>query len=227
MIVAENLKRDLNAYQLLEELRADVVTRYLPVGILHARADREIMQSRFGSDIGLVELESNGNDLKMPIDKIAEKRSETSANKRKAHEISVLCASTLNLVDVNATHIKLNDAVEHAVKALIGRKDDVRNPCAVFLGRVEGGTMKDAAAENLKRVFEDAASPVELRRNAIRSIGRVKIDGFEEVYAKAQSDADQEIKDLAAESFGQKSRGGKAIYSLISANRIDKDKKEK
>lgn len=227
MIIAENLKRDLNAYQLLEEIRADVSTRYLPSGILHARADREIMQSRFGSDIGLVEVESRGDELKVPIEKIAEKRSETSANKRKAHEISVLCANTLNVVDPNGTNIHLNDAVEHATKAMIGRKDDVRNPCAVFLGRVEGGTMKDAAADALKRVFEDAASPVELRRNAIRALGRVKIDGFEELFMKAQSDPDQEIKDLAAEAFGHKSRAGKAIYEIISANRIDKSRKEK
>ncbi|MEI6232423.1 MAG: HEAT repeat domain-containing protein [Planctomycetota bacterium] len=227
VVIAENLKRDLNAYQLLEELRAEATTRYLPSGILHARADREIIQSRFGSDIGLIELESTGNDLKDPIEKIAAKRSETSANKRKAHEMSVLCASTLNTINPNATQIKLNDAVEHAVKAMIGRKDDVRNPCAVFLGRVEGGAMKDAAADVLKRVFEDGASPVELRRNVIRSLGRVKVDGLEDVYAKAQADADQEIKDLAAEAFGQKSRSGKAILDVISANRIDKDKKEK
>ncbi len=227
IIIAENLKRDLNAYQLLEELRADATTRYLPSGILHQRAQRELMQARFGSDVTLIERESTGNDLKTPVDKIADQRVATSANKRKAHEISVLCATTLTAVDANATNIKLNDAVEHAVKAMIGRKDDVRNPCAVFLGRVEGGAMKDAAAEALKRVFEDAASPVELRRNVLRALGRVKIDGMEEVYAKSQSDPDQEIKDIGAEAFGQKSRGGKAIFDLISANRIDKDKKEK
>ena len=37
----------------------------------------------------------------------------------------------------------------------------------------------------------------------------------------------QEIKDLAAEAFGQKSRSGKAILEVLSASRIDKDKKEK
>ncbi len=171
VIIAENLKRDLNTYQLLEELRADTATRYLPTGILHARADHEIMQSRFGTSITLVERESTGNDLKTPIDKLAEQRTETSANKRKAHQTSVLCASTLAHVDVNATHIKLDDAVPHAVNAMIGRKDDVRNPCAVFLGRVQGGSMKDAAAN--EAAAEAWFSTIRIWQRAPRKICRL------------------------------------------------------
>ncbi|HLX63137.1 MAG TPA: HEAT repeat domain-containing protein [Planctomycetota bacterium] len=226
-IVAENLKTTLNTYQLLEELRAAPETRYLPVGILYNRADRDLIQSRFGTNVALVEREATGADLKAPIDKLAEQRTPTSANKRRANEIAVNCAKTLAMVDASASHINLDQAVPYCTAALIGRGDDVRNPCAVFLGRVAGGSHKDEVAENLKRVFEDMNNAVELRRNAVRSLGRVKVDGLEAVYAKAQSDPDQEIKDLAAEALGQKSRAGKLTLDVIMANRIDKDKKEK
>ena len=227
VIAAENMRRDLNTLQLMEELRADPATRYLPVGVLHARSDRELVMSRFGSSAILFERESTGNDLKTPVEKLGEQRAATSPYKKRANEVSVMCANALTKIDVNATHIKLDDAAEHAVLALTNRPDEVRNPAAIFLGRIEGGSKKDAAAETLKRVFEDAGSAVELRRNALRSLGRVKPDGLEELYAKAQSDADQEIKDIAAEAFGQKSRANKTIANFLSANRIDKDKKEK
>lgn len=227
VIIAENVRRDLNALQIMEELRADVSTRYLPVGILHGRSDHDLIQARFGSSAVLVEREASGNELKTPIEKLGEGRAAASPYKKRADEVAVMCATALAKLDPHATLINLDQAVPYAIKALEKRKDDVRNPAAVFLGRVEGGSKKDEAAEMLKRVFDDNSAPVELRRNALRSLGRVKVDGLEEVYAKAQADADQEIKDIAAEALGQKSRATGTISAFLMANRIDKDKKEK
>lgn len=227
IVIAENIRRDLNALQLMEELRAEPATRYLPVGILHARNDATMVQSRFGSSVVLLERESTGADLKTPIEKLGEGRAAASPYKKRANEVAVACATALSKVDANATQIRLDDAVPHAIKALVNRPDEVRNPSAIFLGRVEGGSHKDEAAETLKRVFDDAGTAVELKRNALRALGRVKVEGLEEVYAKAQTDADQEIREIAAEAFGHKSRTGKSILDFLSANRIDKDKKEK
>ncbi|HYG78044.1 MAG TPA: HEAT repeat domain-containing protein [Planctomycetota bacterium] len=226
-IVSESLRRDLNADQTLEELRADVRTRYLPIGILHNQADRTSIQSRFSSDLPLVEREADSNTTKTMVEAVIAKRATESVPKRKAHETAVACATALASVDPRDTHLVLEDAVSHCIDALVNRKDDVRNPAAIFLGRVEGGSKKDAAADKLKAVALDANNAVELRRNAVRALGRVKIDGMEDVYVKLQADADQEIKDIAAESFGQVSRANKNVIDLIRAQRIDKDRKEK
>jgi len=226
-ILSESLRRDLNADQTLEEMRADPRTRYLPIGILHNQADRTAIQSRFSSDLLMVEREAADNGLKTMIEAIVAKRATESVPKRKAHETAVACATALTTVDPRDTHLVLEDAVDHAINALVNRKDEVRNPAAVFLGNVEGGSKKDAAADKLKAVVLDAGNAVELRRNALRALGRVKTEGLEDVYLKVQADADQEIKDIGAESFGQVSRVNASVIQFISSQRIDKDKKEK
>lgn len=226
VIVADNLRRDLTAEQLLEELRADTRTRYLPAGILALRADRNAIGSRF-SDPLIVEREATGNDLKTMADAILAKRAAETVTKRKAGEVAVACATALSKVDPRDTMLNLDDAVQHCINALVNRKDEVRNPAAIFLGRVEGGSKKADAADKLKAVVLDANNAVELRRNALRALGRVQPDGVEDVYLKVQADADQEIKDIGAEALGQKSRDPKTIINFISSQRIDKDKKEK
>jgi CheY-like chemotaxis protein len=226
-IVSENLRRDLTAEQLLEEFRADVRTRYLPAGVLHVRNDQTVIKSRFGTDLPLVERESTGNDLKTQVEAIAAKRASESVPKRKAHEIAVACANALAKLVPPSTFILVDDAVENAIGALVNRPDDVRNPAAIFLGNTEGGAKKKEAADALRRVFEDGANVVELRRNALRSIGSVQKEGLEDLYLKAQADADQEIKDIGAESYGRISRANASVYNFIKSQRIDKDAKEK
>ena len=226
-IVSESLRRDLTPEQLLEEMRADLRTRYLPVGILHMRSDHTAMQARFSPDMPLVERESDGNDLKVASEAIAAKRATESVPKRKAHEIAVACATALANLDTSATYIGLDDAVQNATDALVNRPDDVRNPAAIFLGHSEGGTKKQPAAIKLRAVFEDTNNAVELRRNALRSLGRVQRDGVDDVYVKSQADPDQQIKDIGAEAFGQTSRPGKSISDLLHQERIDKEHKEK
>src|SRR5207247_10759303 len=51
VIIAENLRRDLTAEQLMEELRADTRTRYLPAGILAPRADRNSRSEEHTSEL--------------------------------------------------------------------------------------------------------------------------------------------------------------------------------
>ena len=226
-VVSESLRRDLTPEQLLEEMRADVRTRYLPVGILHLQADRAAIQARFGTEVPLVERENQDNDLDKAAKAIAAKRASESVPKRKAHEVAVACANALIGINSATTYIKLDDAVENAILALTNRPDDVRNPSAIFLGNVEGGAVKPKAAEVLKRVFEDANNAVEVRRNALRSLGRVQKEGLEDLYLKAQGDADQQIKDIGAEAYGQLSRANKSISAFIHDQRIDKASKEK
>jgi CheY-like chemotaxis protein len=226
-VISDVLRRDLSTIDLLEEMRADPRTRYLPMSILHVRADQAIVKARFGSEILLVEREMSGADLKAAIEAVAAKRAAESVPKRKAHEVSVACSNALASIDPRDTFLNLNDAVQNAIGALSNRPDDVRNPSTIFLGKVEGGTFKAQAADALKKVILDGANAVELRRNALRAIGRIQKEGLEELYLKNQADADQEIKDIAAESFGQLSRANKEINGLIRSQRIDKDIKEK
>jgi len=227
-IIADVLRRDLNTEQVLEELKADVRTRYLPVGILHERKDRTSIQSRFGTEACLVEREVSGNDLKTAVDAVAAKRAAESVPKRKADEVAVACATALSKVDPHGTWLLLGDAVKNSLDALFNRKDDVRNPAAIFLGRVEGGNLKQEAGDKLKAVVLDEKNPVELRRNALRSLGLVVKEGpSEDVYRKLQADPDQELKDLYAEAFGQGSRANKAVIEYIRTERIEKEKKEK
>jgi CheY-like chemotaxis protein/tetratricopeptide (TPR) repeat protein len=232
-IIAENLRRDFTFEQLSEELRADPRTRYLPVGVLHWQKDRQLVQSRLGAETLLVEREMSGDDLKAAAKKIEDKRAAESVNKRKAKELSEACAQRLAKVDPNGTHITLNDAVEACAHALINREDTVRNPAAIFLGRVTGGAKKELAAEKLLAVFEDDKNAVELRRNALHSLGLVQWEGtvgpkkVEEIYLKSQADPDQQIKDIGASDFGQLSRAAKLISDFVHQERIEREKKEK
>ena len=233
VIIAENLRRDLTVEQVMEELRADPRTRYLPVGILHRTKDRDLVKSRLGVDIPLVEREMSGNDLKTAVEAIVAKRVKESVNKRKAEEVAEECAQRLAKIDAQATHIALAEAATSCANALIKRDDKVRIPAAQFLGNVEGGAARDLAAQNLLAVFQDGDAAVALRRVALRSLGRVAKEGtvgatnLADVYLKAESDPDQEIKDTAAEAFGQSSRDTGLISAFVHQERIDRDKKEK
>jgi CheY-like chemotaxis protein len=226
VIVSDSLRRDLTAEQLLEELRADVRTRYLPIGILHVQADRVYIQSRFGADVNMVEREAAGNDLKTAVTVIADKRAPESTSKRDARNIAIACATALSKLDLRDTHILYADALPHALAALVNRPEEVRVPAAIFLGHAEGGARKAEAIETLKRVFVDAGSSVLLRKEALRALGRINKDVLEE-FLTSQTDADQEIKDVGAESFGQTSRKNADVINFLRANRIDKDAKEK
>jgi CheY-like chemotaxis protein len=233
VILADNLRRDLTVEQVMEELKADPRTRYLPVGILSRQKDRDLVKSRLGADMLLVERETAGNDLKTAVDAIVAKRATESVNKRKAEEVAEACAQRLSKIDANATYITLGDAVKNCSEALIGRKDEVRIPAAQFLGNIEGGENKDLASVKLLTVFQDGGAAVTLRRAALRSLGRVAKEGtvgatnLFDVYLKAQADPDQEIKDTAAEAFGQASRDANVISAFVHQERIDREKKEK
>lgn len=226
-VISNALRRDLSSEQLLEELRADVRTRYLVYGVLSAQADRTAMQARFGSEAALVEREVSGGDLKNQIEAIAAKRPAESLTKRKALETSIECATALTKVDPRDTYLLLNDAVEHAIAALANRKDEVRIPSAIFIGRVAGGSFADKAAIGLKAVIEDANNAAELRRVALIAYGSVVKQGLEEITAKVQADADQGVKDAGARAFGQTQRSRADIIKFINANRIEGEKKTK
>jgi CheY-like chemotaxis protein len=226
VIVAENLHQDLGTEQLVEELRADVRTRYLPVGILHVQADRTAVQARFGTEVPLVERESKDHDLKDQVENLLSKRAVESAPKRHAHEIAKLCTESLAKLNSKDTYLILNDAVEYALTVLVNQPEDVRIPAVVFLGNVEGGSEKAQTVEKLTTLFLDAKNNVELRRAALRSLGYVKKEGLNEIYFKAQADADQEIKNIGAEALGQLSRDDKTINDFVHAERIDKAQKE-
>ena len=233
IIVADTLRRDLTVEQVLEELRADPRTRYVPVGILISQKDRDLVKSRLGTELPMVEREMAGADLKNAVEAIVAKRAAESVNKRKAGEIAEACAVRLSKLNPKGTHITLNDAVLNCAEALINRADQVRIPAAVFLGHIEGGKDQGIAAEKLLAAFKDTNNSVELRRAALRALGRVQKEGnvgadnLMDVYLKAQADPDQEIKDTAAEAFGQISRDTKLISAFLHQERIDKDKKEK
>ena len=227
IIIGDNLRSDLTSEQLSEELKADVRTRYTPQGILHDRAARTATQARFGLDIPLVEREMKDADLRGAVEKLEAKRAAETVTKRKAHEISVACATSLSNLRLNSTNIHMADAVPNAWDALINRKDDVRIPSAKFIGVAEGGDMKDKAAERLKDVFEDSKNATDLRLAALKSLAQVKPEAYQALYIKAQSDPEWVLTYQAAVNFGKAERTNKELLDLLNVKRIDKDKKEK
>ncbi|MBI3830740.1 MAG: hypothetical protein HY291_14560 [Planctomycetes bacterium] len=239
VLISDRLRRDLTPEQLQEELRGDVRTRYIPVAILHDRAERTLTQARFGTDMVLVEREMKDNDLKTQVEKLEGMRAPEATPKRKAHEIAVKCATVLSKIDPRATLFTLNDAVPNCKGAMINRKDDVRNPAAIFLGNVGGGADKDDVAAKLLGVVQDmnnmdetnapAGTPKEglLRVNALRALGRVKPEAFEDIYAKLQTDRSHFVQETAADMFGAFVRRNGQLYQFLRDKRVDKDKKEK
>ncbi|GMV79957.1 MAG: hypothetical protein AMXMBFR7_11410 [Planctomycetota bacterium] len=227
ILIATELRRDLTPEQLMEELRADVRTRYTPVGILHLTADRDPVRARYGTEIPTVEREMKGHDLKGAIEKIEQRRAAESIPKRKAHEISVACAQALSKLDIRATNIVLADGVKACAEALKNRKDDVRIPAATAIGQARGGDMKDAAAEALLGVFQDGQNATELRLAALKSLADVKPEAYADVYLKAQTEQEHVLQEWAAVNFGKHERTNKSLYEFLRSKRIDKDKKEK
>jgi CheY-like chemotaxis protein len=227
IIIGDNLRSDMTTEQVMEELKADVRTRYTPQGVLHDRVTRTATQARFGLDIPLVEREMKDNDLKGAVEKLEAKRAAETVTKRKAHEISVACATALSNLRLNSTNIRLADAVPNAWDALVNRKDDVRIPAAKFIGVAEGGDMKDKSAERLKDVFEDSKNATDLRLAALKSLAQVKPETYQALYIKAQSEPEWVLTYQAAVNFGKHPRTTKELLELLNVKRIDKDKKEK
>jgi len=241
VLISDRLRRDLTPEQLQEELRADVRSRYIPAGILHDRVQRTATQARFGTEILLVEREMDGNDLKVAIEKLEAKRAPESVPKRHSHEIAVECANCLAGINPNATNLNLLDAVKDALSALTNRKDDLRNPCATFLGNVRGGNLKEEVANKLLGLFQDTNNsddttdkdgkklPASLwtRVNALKALCEVKPESYWDVYEKAQSDRSHVIQEWSAINFGKYPRKNGDLYQFLRNKRIDRDKKEK
>jgi CheY-like chemotaxis protein len=233
ILVADTLRVDLNAEQVLEELKADVRSRYIPPAILHDRANRAGIQARFGTEMALVEREMEGEDLRQGIQKVLDRRPAEAPPKRRAHEIAVACATALSRLEPAATNLALNDAVPNCYGALINRRDEVRIPAAAFLGQVRGGDMRDKVAERLAEVFLKEENAVEMRLAAVKALGRVKPEAYTEEYIKAQTDPklagekEMILQEWAAINFGRATRTNDKLIELLSAKRVDRDKKEK
>lgn len=227
ILVADTLRIDLTSEQVLEELRADVRTRYAPAAILHSRDARTASQARFGTDMPLVEREMAGDDLQNAIRKLDEMKPAEALPKRQAHETAVRCATTLSQMDPRWTNLSLNDAVAHAYDALVNRKDDVRIPSAKFLGNVHGGEMKDKVAERLLETMLKQENAVEMRSAAAVALGQVAPEKYAEEYVKAQFDKEHIIQEENAVNFGKALRTNKSLVDALSVKRVDKDQKEK
>jgi hypothetical protein len=225
--VADNLRADLSAEQLMEELKADVRTRYTPVAILSNRDARTATQARFGTDVVLIERDMKGDDLKTAVENLEKKRPTEAVPKRKAHEIAVACSSALASIDPRATNISVVQAVPNAYEALVNRKDDVRIPCAVYLGKVRGGDAKDKVGERLLEVGLKQENAVERRLAAVKALCRVLPEKYSEEALKAQGDKEHILQEWFAVYFGSATRENKKLVEFLSAKRVDKDKKEK
>lgn len=227
ILIADNLRVDLTGAQVMEELRADVRTRYVPVAILHNRDARTGTQARYGTTVALIEREMAGDDLQGAIRKLDESKPAEALPKRQAHETAVRCATTLSELDPRSTKLSLNDAVPFACDALVNRKDDVRIPAATFLGKVAGGDMKDKVAERLLEIMLKQENAVEMRLAAAVALGKVAPEKYADDYVKAQFDKEHIIQEQNAINFGSAPRDNAKRVEALLAKRVDKDQKEK
>jgi len=227
ILISDKLRRDFTAEQLIEELRADIYTRYTPVAVLHNHAEANLLKARFGADRPLVEREAEGDTLKEMIKKLEESRPAESVPKKKAAELSQRCAEMLASLQPNATLLNLNDAVPACVTALENRADNVRIPSAVFIGHMAGGTVKAESEKHLAEVFLNATNKTELRKAALTALGAVNREKYTDLYLKAQTEKEHELQEEAAYNFGRAARENKSILEFLQTKRVDKDKKEK
>jgi CheY-like chemotaxis protein len=227
ILISDKLRRDFTTEQLIEELRADINTRYTPVAILHNHAEANLVKSRFGADRLLVEREAEGDTLKGMVTKLEEARPQESVPKKNAHELSRRCAEALAGLTPSATLLTLNDAVPACVTALENRKDDIRIPAATFVGHMAGGTVKADAEKRLAEVFLNAGNILPLRKAALTALGAVNREKYTDVYLKAQTEKEHELQEEAAYNFGRAPRESKTILEFLKTKRVEKDKKEK
>ncbi|MCZ7649151.1 MAG: hypothetical protein M5U26_28500 [Planctomycetota bacterium] len=227
ILIANEIRRDLNAEQLMEELKADVRTRYVPVGIILNQATRNLTQARFGTEIPLVEREMKGHDLQGVIEKLEQLRPAEAVSKRDAHNIAVNCAQALAALDIRSTNIILADGVKACAEALKNRKDDVRIPAAEAIGKARGGNMKEEAAQALLAVFQDAQNTKDMRLAALKSLADVQPEKFADVYLKAQTESEHILQEWAAIGFGRHERTNKELREFLRSKRVDREKKEK
>lgn len=227
ILVADNLRVDLTGAQVLDELKADIRTRYVPAAILHNRDARTGTQARYGTSVALVEREMAGDDLQGAIRKLDESKPAEALPKKVAHETAVRCATALSQLDPRWTKLSLNDAIPFACDALVNRKDDVRIPAATFLGKVGGGELKDKVAERLLEIMLKQENAVEMRLAAAVALGKVAPEKYADDYVKSQFDKEHIIQERNAINFGSAARENLKIVEALSAKRIDKDQKEK
>lgn len=228
IVASDRLRSDLTPEQLIEELRGVVYTRYVPVGILHNTVNRNATQARFGAETALVEREAKADDLKKQIEDLAAKRQAEQIPKKHAHEIARSCAEALSALHLNCTSILLADAVPDANNALINRPDDIRVPAAVFLGNAKGGAIKEEVATRLREVFLNKENAVPMRLAALKSLGEVKPEAYQDDYLKAQLDEKEwELQFRSAINFGLHERQNKELYQFLREKRVEREKKEK
>jgi len=210
--------------EILKELAGDVRTSPVPVAILtrhdNLRADKN---NPVFAGLELVPAGDKGRVLKEMMLRISYTRGLAAVSKLHAEEVSIAASQALNKIDPYHTHTVPADCAGACIAALRNRSDDVRNPCITALGKFKIGK----AFPDLVKLFNDKANTLELRTNALWSIGQIRPQSAYALFLKAQKDEKEySLRLLAATGHGLGKPGMSTLIRFLNSERIKKSEKE-
>lgn len=223
IIVAADLQADWDTKRVLEELKAEARTHYIPVLILTDMELRDDARRTF-PDYRAIYREDEPGELKRVTEEVLAHRTTVVVNKRRSEEIAVMAAEALNKIDPYHTNLTTADASTALTEALEGRADVVRLPCIQALGLFK----IQAALDTLAKVFQDRSNAIEIRRAALWAMGQIGPQQNSSLFLDAElNEGDFELRRRAAEGYGLGKPDYGTAIRFLDAVRIDKEKKER
>jgi hypothetical protein len=143
-------------------------------------------------------------------------------SKLHAQEIAVAAAEALRNIDPYHTFTVPADCTQACIAALKNRKDDLRNPCILALGKFK----ISKAFPDLGGLFADKQNTLELRANALWALGQIKPAAFTVFLASQKGETEYKLRMLAAQGHGKGAPPMKTILGFLESERLDKPIKE-
>lgn len=222
IVISAELAANWDAMELIEKLKSDPRSRYVPVVMLTELAAHDQVRGRF-ADAGVIHREDDPAQLKAVTEEALAGRTTVAVNKRRAEEVAILAAEALAQIDPFHTSLVPADASKSLVEALQGRSDNVRLPVMKALGSFK----LQVAFQPLVKVFNDKSNAVEIRRRALWAIARIRPASAFTLFLNAEEgETDFDIRYIASEGYGLGQPDYESVIRFLDAARIDKEEKE-
>jgi HEAT repeat protein len=222
IVISDSLKSNWDAKALIEQLKGDPRSRYIPIIMLADLANREEVRAKF-PNVPVMHREDAPEELKRVTEETLAGQTTIAVTKRKAEEIAIMAAEALAVIDPYHTSLNTADSSKALTDALVGRADAVRMPVMTALGNFK----IQAAFQPLINVFSDKSNTVEIRRKALWAVARVRPASAFTVFLNAEeSETDFDIRYIASEGYGLGKPDYESIIRFVGAARVDKEQKE-
>lgn len=223
MLISTNLQLEGDIEWLLKELKGDMRSSPIPVGILSSYDARDEHAEKFKGKPAVkavVPIEDSGPNLQELVEKLAGARDYPIVTKRRAEAISVEAARALYAIEPKLARIngmKVEDCGEACLGALQRHADDLREACIKVLGKFG----YENALPKLVALAKDTGQPERIRLAAVRAVGQIApAKVLDELLELASLEEEFAMKELASQGYGRASAAAEKIKGFLEAMQL-------